>query len=138
LTIDPNEPQRLYLSAWGRYAHSGDEGGGVFLSTDAGATWKNIFNAGQHVYDLTIDAQNTKRLFITGFDSGAWRSDDQGATWSRLRGFNFKFGHRVFIDPQDRSKVYIATFGGSLWHGPAAGDPQAAEDVVPEIAQPKP
>jgi hypothetical protein len=34
-------------------------------------------------------------------------------------------------DPLDASKVYVTTFGGSVWHGPAAGDPAAVEDVVP-------
>ncbi len=34
-------------------------------------------------------------------------------------------------DPLDPGKVYVTTFGGSVWHGPAAGDPAAVEDVVP-------
>jgi hypothetical protein len=25
--------------------------------------------------------------------------------------------------------IYIATYGGSVWHGPAAGDPTATEDI---------
>lgn len=26
--------------------------------------------------------------------------------------------------------IYVTTFGGSVWHGPAAGDPDAAEDIA--------
>jgi hypothetical protein len=26
--------------------------------------------------------------------------------------------------------IYITTFGGSVWHGPAVGDPAAAEDIA--------
>ena len=33
-------------------------------------------------------------------------------------------------DLADPSKVYVTTFGGSVWHGPATGDPAAVEDVV--------
>jgi len=33
-------------------------------------------------------------------------------------------------DLADASKVYVTTFGGSVWHGPATGDPAAVEDVV--------
>ena len=38
LTVDPQDPRRLYLSAWGVTHPDGDTGGGIFLSTDAGAT----------------------------------------------------------------------------------------------------
>jgi len=36
----------------------------------------------------------------------------------------------VIADPLDASKIYVTTFGGSVWHGPAQGDPNATEDVV--------
>jgi len=26
--------------------------------------------------------------------------------------------------------IYITTFGGSVWYGPADGDPRAVEDIV--------
>ena len=26
--------------------------------------------------------------------------------------------------------IYITTFGGSVWYGPADGDPRAGEDIV--------
>ena len=58
-----------------------------------------------------------------GFDKAAWRSRDRGATWQRLRGYTFKWGHRVMPDPLTPDMVYVTTFGGGLWHGPAAGDP---------------
>jgi len=57
-------------------------------------------------------------------------STDRGETWTRIRGYNFKWGQRVIADPKDASKIYVTTFGGSVWHGPAAGDATAAEDVV--------
>ena len=60
----------------------------------------------------------------------AFRSTDRGETWTRIRGFNFKWGQRVIPDPVDASKIYVTTFGGSVWHGPAAGDPGSTEDVV--------
>jgi hypothetical protein len=129
LLIDPADPQRLYLSAWGVQHADGDTGGGIFLSTDAGRTWRSIFADGQHVYDVTLDPR-TGALYASGFDQGAWRSADRGATWTRIRGFNFKWGHRVIPDPVSPDRIYITTFGGSVWHGPATGDPDALEDVV--------
>jgi photosystem II stability/assembly factor-like uncharacterized protein len=129
LLIDPADPRRMYLSAWGLYRADGDSGGGIFLSTDAGKSWRPIFDRGQHVYDVSIDPR-TGTLYASGFDQAAWRSLDRGETWTRIRGFNFKWGHRVIPDPADPTRIYITTFGGGVWHGPAAGDPDAVEDVT--------
>jgi photosystem II stability/assembly factor-like uncharacterized protein len=130
LTVDPDNPRRLYLSAWGVTHREGDTGGGIFLSTDAGATWRNVLPEAQHVYDVTVDPRNPDLLYACGFDQAAFRSTDRGETWTRIRGFNFKWGQRVIPDPADASKIYVTTFGGSVWHGPANGDPAATEDVV--------
>ena len=130
LTVDPAEPKRLYLSAWGVTHPDGDAGGGIFLSTDAGATWRNVLPEAQHVYDVTVDPRDPMVLYACGFDQAAFRSTDRGETWTRIRGFDFKWGQRVIPDSADASKIYVTTFGGSVWHGPAAGDPSAAEDVV--------
>jgi hypothetical protein len=79
-----------------------------------------VHEADQHVYDVTIDPRRPSVLYACGFESAAWRSEDRGATWSRLAGYDFKWGHRVVPDPSDHGKVYITTYGGSVWHGPAA------------------
>jgi photosystem II stability/assembly factor-like uncharacterized protein len=129
LNVDPRDPQRLYLTLWGRYAPTGDMGGGIYLSTDGGASWKPILTCDQHVYSLTIDAKTPDRLFACGFEGSAYRSDDAGQHWRRLRGFNFKPGQRVSIDPTNADRIYITTFGNSVWMGPADGDPRAPEDI---------
>jgi photosystem II stability/assembly factor-like uncharacterized protein len=129
VAIDPENPQRLYLAAWGRRTPAGAVDGGIFLSEDGGASWRNVLARDQHVYDVTIDPRDPRILYACGFSSSAWRSTDRGRSWSRIRGYNFKWGHRVIPDPVDPGKIYITTFGGSVWHGPAAGDPKAAEDI---------
>ncbi len=130
ITIDPRDPKRLYLSAWGVARPGGDTGGGIFLSSDAGQTWSQVLSTAQHVYDVTVDPRNPDLMYACGFDQGVYRSTDRGLTWQRLRGFNFKWGHRVVTDPADSSRIYVTTFGGGVWHGPASGDPSSTEDVV--------
>ncbi len=130
LTVDPQDAKRLYLSAWGVTRPDGDTGGGIFLSTDGGAAWRPVFTEAQHVYDVTVDPRDPTRLYACGFDQAAFGSSDRGLTWTRIRGYNFKWGQRVIADPLDASKIYVTTFGGSVWHGPAQGDPSATEDVV--------
>jgi len=130
LAIDAEKPNRLYLAAWGRKAAEGGVDGGIFISNDGGNSWRNVLSQDQHVYDITVDPRDLNILYACGFESSAWRSTDRGETWKRIRGFNFKWGHRVIPDPYDPGRIYITTFGGSLWYGPASGDPQAVEDIV--------
>jgi photosystem II stability/assembly factor-like uncharacterized protein len=135
IAIDPRDATRLYLAAWGRATRPQATSGGIWISSDAGHTWRNTLQKDQYVYDITVDPRNPDILYACGFSSSAWRSDDRGETWRRIRGFNFKWGHRVIPDPRDAAKIYVTTYGGSVWHGPAEGDPRAAEDIVtPELA----
>jgi photosystem II stability/assembly factor-like uncharacterized protein len=115
LAIDPRDPARLYLAAWGRSTREGAVDGGVYLSTNRGATWRRVLSEDQHSYDVTVDDKDPRTLYATGFESSAWRSIDRGLTWMRIPGFDFKWAHRVIISPLDRRKLYITTFGGSVW-----------------------
>jgi hypothetical protein len=133
LAIDPKNPRRLFLAAWGRQTAEGAKDGGVYYSADAGVTWRNVLADDQHIYDVTIDPQDPRVMYAAGFESSAWRSADGGMTWQRLRGFNFKWGHRVIPDERDRARIYITTFGGGVWHGPASGDPASPEDLLDHL-----
>jgi len=129
LLVDAADTRRLYLAAWGRYTGGEDVGGGIFITADGGGTWHKGKLDDLHVYDVTMDPRNNT-LYAVGFESSAYRSCDRGETWQRIRGYNFKWGHRVTPDPSDENMIYIATFGGGIWHGPAAGDPNAREDLL--------
>ena len=133
LEIDPRDAQRLYLAAWGQEGDIADRNGGVYASEDGGSTWKHIFTVMQHVYDVTIDAHHPDTLYITGFDAAAYRSFDRGAHWSRIKGYDFKQGSRIILDPNDPTQIYINTFGGGVWHGPAAGAANPPEAVLTPV-----
>ena len=130
LAIDARDSKRLYLAAWRRDTANPKDGGGIFLSTDGGASWRPVLDKDQHVYDVTVDPRDPDVLYACGFESSAWRSNDRGETWTRIRGYNFKWGHRVVPDPVDPRMIYVTTFGGSVWHGPALGDADASEDIA--------
>jgi photosystem II stability/assembly factor-like uncharacterized protein len=109
------------------------EGGGIFVSEDGGANWHCVLDRDQHVYDVTIDPRDANVLYASGFESSAWRSTDRGIHWSRIPGYNFKWGHRVIPDPEDRNAIFITTFGGSVWHGRVNGDSRAIDIATREL-----
>jgi photosystem II stability/assembly factor-like uncharacterized protein len=133
LAVDAGNPSRLYLAAWARATGRHGDGGGIFLSEDSGKSWKQVLDKDRHIYDVTIDASDPKILYAAGFESSAWRSSDRGLHWSRIPGFNFKWGQRVVPDPADRNKVYITTFGGSVWHGSVNGEDKPVDIVTPAL-----
>jgi len=135
LIVDPDNPDRILLSAWGRYGenrYSCNLGGGIYLSEDDGASWSPVLKHDQHIHDLTVDP-GSGTLYAAGFNSSAYRSEDKGQTWLRIKGYNFKWGKRVQPDPANPDKIYIITFGGGVWHGPAKGDENALEDILTSL-----
>ena len=133
LEVDPRDPQRLYLTAWGQEGEFADRNGGVFASDDGGKTWRALFTQSQHVYDLTIDPRHPDTLYFAGFDAAAYLSTDRGVHWARIKGYDFKWGHRIFLDPNDPTKIYITTFGGGVWHGRAAGAASSTETILTSV-----
>jgi len=133
IAIDPNNANRLYLATWALAKGDHGDGGGIFLSEDGGNLWKQVLDRDRHIYDVTIDPRDPKVLYAAGFESSAWRSTDRGEHWSRIPGFNFKWGHRVIPDPSDPQKVYITTFGGGVWHGTITNDDRPLDIATPEL-----
>ena len=133
LAIDPRDPRRMYLAAWARAAGTHGEGGGIYLTTDGGMTWRAVLDRDRHVYGVTVNPRNPGLLYAAGFESSAWRSTDRGEHWTRIPGFNFKWAHRVIPDPEDPGKVYITTFGGSVWHGRVDGEDKAVDIATPQM-----
>lgn len=133
LTIDPHDPNRIYLAAWTRAIGMHGVDGGIFLSADGGKSWKNVLDRNQHVYDVTIDPRDSATLYASGFESSAWRSTDRGEHWARIAGFNFKWGQRVMPDLEDPGMVYVSTFGGGVWHGASSGDKRRPDIATPEL-----
>ncbi len=133
IEYDRKNPDRLYLGCWADIDLSDLVGGdvvrknggnksismpgGIFLSEDGGDTWKQIFDKKQYIYDVTYDSYHPGRLYCNTFNQAAYRSDDYGKTWNRIRGYDFHWGQRIIVDRNNPGKVFITTFGSSVWHG---------------------
>jgi photosystem II stability/assembly factor-like uncharacterized protein len=117
LVYDNTNPKRLYLACWPKTVNGSEQNGGLYVSEDAGKSWRNIFDETSHVYSVAVDPFDNSVLFIVTFEGAAYRSDDMGATWNKLKGYDFKWGHRPIPDPYDIDRLYITTFGSSVWYG---------------------
>lgn len=135
IVVDPDIPGLLLLSAWGRLSEGlfdPDTGGGIFISKDNGLTWQQTLERDQHIHDITYDNRN-QIYYACGFNGSAYRSEDRGETWTRIKGYNFKWGKRVEPDPLDPEKIFVITYGGGVWYGPARGDDNAVEDIITPV-----
>jgi len=143
--IDPSNPDVVYASMWevregpweDRNEFNGS-GGGLFKSTDGGATWHALTNGLpkdlSQIY-VAIAPSDSRRLYATlGMASGklaVYRSDDSGDTWSqittdprpsgRIGGGDLAIPR---VDPKNPDIVYVAstvtmksTDGGKTWFG---------------------
>jgi len=133
ITSDPNDPNRLYLSCWGdispddqlgkakakKLGLSGTLGfkGGVMVSVDGGDHWGRIGPSEWYAYDISVDPFRSGRIYANTFNLGAWYSDDRGAHWGKIEGYDFAWGHRVMPDPGDSNSIYITTYGSGVWRG---------------------
>jgi photosystem II stability/assembly factor-like uncharacterized protein len=97
--IHPENPDIAYVAALG-HAFGPNTERGVFRTTDGGTTWDRILykseNAG--AADLSLDPSNPRILYAAiwqarrnfwsmtsgGPDSGLWRSNDGGDTWTDI------------------------------------------------------
>ena len=101
IRIHPVNPDIVYVAALG-HPYGDNEERGVFRSRDGGGTWKRILFRSQKAgaADLILDRTNPEVIYATlwqvyrkawkmwggGPDSGLFRSDDGGDTWTELTG----------------------------------------------------
>lgn len=133
VVFNPLHPDTVYAATWERvrrptYRRAFGPGGGIWRSTDRGATWSRL-SAGLPVRDdnlgrigLAIAASRPSRVYaqiisgaIGGYTGrGLYRTDDGGQTWVRrdtglfassFGGFGWYFGE-VAVDPVNPDRVF--------------------------------
>ncbi len=122
LAVDPQHSSRIYLGI------DGDDGGGLFISTDGGETWQRspgqpgslrIYNA------LAVDPTDSKRIAwgACGKGGGVYLSRDAGLSWDHvLRELSWVFDLAIAKDgtlyaagDQDGPVLYVSRDHGTHW-----------------------
>jgi len=96
--------------------------GGVYCSRDKGATWNMIFYS-QNTIRLSAHPKDPKRLYAGAYN-GLFGSWDGGKTWNEIQGLPFKVVRHATFDPDDDTTIWVTTYGGGIWKGPATGEKQ--------------
>jgi photosystem II stability/assembly factor-like uncharacterized protein len=150
VVLDPKDPNTVYASLWQETLAPWEDangiagtGGGLFKSTDGGATWKQLTNglpADLVQINIAIAVSDPQRLYATTSTTvqsdyatdkglGVYRSDDAGASWRRITDDPrpaMKIGGGdlpvIAVDPKNADVVYStsivtvrSTDGGKTW-----------------------
>ncbi|MGE0443175.1 MAG: WD40/YVTN/BNR-like repeat-containing protein [Gemmatimonadales bacterium] len=138
LVMDPSNPEILYAAFWERIREphrftSGGIFGGIYKSTDGGASWQRlstglpagptgkiglaISKSDPNILMAIVEhgfqpARNTPDYAdMTKLGNGMYRTEDGGATWTFVSRFNnrpFYYSH-IFLDPRNPNRVYVLT-----------------------------
>ncbi|HQG76484.1 MAG TPA: hypothetical protein PLS58_03285 [Bacteroidales bacterium] len=130
LMIDPVNPDVMYVSCWPRGDKGEDTGGGVIKTTDGGKSWRKIFDERIRVNSAGMDPENPSVIYINTFQNSAFCSEDGGESWKRIEGYRFKWGQRAIPDIHNPGMLYLTTYGGSVFYGPAKGIPGSTDDIT--------
>lgn len=129
IAIDPTSPET------NRTVYIGTANGGVWKSTDGGATWspKTDYKGSLAIGALAIDPKEPKRIFAgTGeywgkgwlnyYGNGLLRSEDGGDKWDELATGQFVHDEisRILFHPTDSQHMFLSSATG-VWESKNGG-----------------
>jgi photosystem II stability/assembly factor-like uncharacterized protein len=139
LAVAASNPQVIYVgSGEGLQRPDLSVGDGIYKSTDAGKTWKNVgLRDGQQIPAIVVDPHDSDRVFVAvlghpygaNVERGVFRSTDGGGSWQKVlyRDEN-KGAVALALDPSDRRIVYAVLWSSrqgpwenGAWEGEGSG-----------------
>ena len=118
IAVDPRDTAVRYVTA---------ASGGVWKTTNAGASWTPIFDheGSYSIGCITLDPSNPDVVWVgtgennsqrsVGFGDGVYKSEDGGKSWTDMGLKASEHIGRIVVDPHDSNVVYVAA-QGPLWN----------------------
>lgn len=143
VAIDPQSPTTLYAAAYERQRtvwgfNGGGPGGGVYKSTDGGATWNKLTHDlpsgddGRIAVAVYRKNPNIVYALIQNAQGGVFRSEDKGATWKKMSSEDPRpsYFSQIRIDPNNDLRIWMG--GVNLYYSEDGGktfDQERVRDV---------
>lgn len=114
LTVDPTDENTIYAGA---------TNGGIFKTTDGGASWNPIFDDQPYlaIGAISLDPDNSNILYagtgdrnFTGnsfLGNGVYKSEDAGENWENIGLEQTGAVTEIIIDPTDSDRIFASTLG---------------------------
>ena len=122
--LHPDDPNVIYLTAG---TVPGGPQGGVYKTADGGKTWARVIGDADfaksappgyvHCFFVNLHPDKPDWVYAGTAGHGLWLSQDAGKTWKRFDAIPFGACQNVAFDPEDRTVMYVTTFGGGVWKG---------------------
>src|SRR6185369_4663521 len=139
IAVAPSNPNVIYVgSGEGVQRPDLSVGDGIYKSTDAGKTWKNMgLRDGQQIGGLSIDSKDENKVFVAVLghpygpneERGVYRSLDGGESWKKVLYKDDNTGAiQLAFDPKNSQIIYADLWAGrqgpwenGAWQGPGSG-----------------
>jgi len=127
LTIDPHDAAQ---NTW--YAGVYEEGwsslgvGGLYRTTNRGATWTRITTGLDCVSSCTVNPLNSNEMYVATEYQGLWMTANARAStpvFTEVPNYPFKHPTRIFFNPYNLNEMWVTSYGGGLMLGRQA-EPQ--------------
>jgi photosystem II stability/assembly factor-like uncharacterized protein len=120
----PGQPKLFYM---------GSTGGGLWKTSDGGATWMNISDGyfGGSIGAVAVSDSDPNVLYVGGGEVtvrgnvshgyGVWKSEDAGKSWKQMGLATSRHISRIRIHPRNPDLVYAAVLGDIFKPSPERG-----------------
>ncbi len=120
LALDPNNPFVVWAGTGeNNHQRALGYGDGVYKSTNAGKTWKNVgLKESRQIGEIVVDPRNSNRVFVaaegsawgSGGERGLYKTEDGGKTWKKVLEISEHTGvNNVVYDPRNPDVMYATS-----------------------------
>ena len=115
------------------------DGIGTLVSSDGNGAWTKggVTPLDHAAARFARSSSSPDRAYLAAYESGVWRTDEGGRTWSRLDSYPTAYAHSIAVHPSNPDLVYVGSEPAALFRstdGGASWEEIKSYQDVPESA----